>query len=236
MCTISAKRGRRWNARNSLPSALVTQLIQRLQKPTKHIDSKQQNDPVSFNYLSGAHSRPNSVTKDTNGMPGVSINRLVDTSRYPDGTINLYSDSSESKDYGANLPERPVHSRHSSQVLRAVAHPWYPPLSSETQEEDSYLSALELSRLPCQRLEDPTDCYDFSQLFPSNQQPIVSHPLEYNAHTDELLKNNPSSPDGAIDFSLFHLLQIKEDFLLQKPFLLLSPNDIEFTVQYIRSS
>lgn len=31
-------------------------------------------------------------------------------------------------------------------------------------EQDSYLEALELSRLPCQTLEDPDDCYDSTQL------------------------------------------------------------------------
>jgi hypothetical protein len=31
------------------------------------------------------------------------------------------------------------------------------------------------------------------------------------------------------------LLQLKENFLLQMPILLLSPNDIELTLKYVRS-
>ncbi|XP_057371343.1 uncharacterized protein LOC130692278 [Daphnia carinata] len=38
-------------------------------------------------------------------------------------------------------------------------------------EQDSYLEALELSRLPCQTLEDPDDCYDSTQLL--RQRPVT---------------------------------------------------------------
>ncbi|KAK4019318.1 hypothetical protein OUZ56_001343 [Daphnia magna] len=233
--TISAKWRQRWNVKSSFPASIATQLIQRIsstQMPSKHpISSSQQHNP--FNYSS--RSKASLDVKD--GMPDVSINRLVDTSRYRSSTRNIFSDTHADKneESEANLPGRPVHSRHSSHVLRAKPHPWFPPLSADTLEDDSYLRALELSRLPCQRLEDPTDCYDFSQLFPSNQQLIVG--LEYDTHSDgERLKHNSSTPASVLDFSLFHLLQFKEDLILQKPFVLFSPNNIEFAVQYIRPS
>ncbi|KAI9564038.1 hypothetical protein GHT06_007776 [Daphnia sinensis] len=236
VCTISAKWKERWNVKSSFPASIAAQLIQRIsssQTPLKHIKSSQQHNPNQFKQLSGSRSQPSLDIKD--GMPDVSINRLVDTSRYRSSTRNIFRDTHANKkeESEANRPVRPVHSRHSSHVLRAKPHPWFPPLSADALEEDSYLRALQLSRLPCQRLEDPTDCYDFSHLFPSNQQLVVD--LEHD--TDgERFKNNPSTPTSALDFSLFHLLQIKEHLRLQKPYLLFSPNDIEFTLQYMGPS
>ncbi|XP_057371241.1 uncharacterized protein LOC130692181 [Daphnia carinata] len=232
VCTISAKWRERWNVKSSFPASMATQLIQRIsstQKPSKRISSSQQHNPSQINFLSGSRSQPSLDI----GMPGVSINRLVDTSRYQSSTRNRLSDThgNENTEPEAIPPVKPVHSRHSSHVLRAKPHPWFPTLTANALEDDSYVRALELSRLPCQKLEDPTDCYDFSRLFPSNQQ----LGLEYDAHSaGEGLKNSPTS--SALDFSLFHLLQIKEDVRLQSPYLFFSPNNIEFTVQYIRPS
>jgi hypothetical protein len=71
--------------------------------------------------------------------------------------------------------ERAAHSRHSSLISTAVAVPNINHVYSRVPsvalyetpifEQDSYLEALQLSRLPCQLLKDPDDCFDSTQLF-----------------------------------------------------------------------
>lgn len=105
-------------------------------------------------------------------------------------------------------------------------------------EIDSYLKALEESRIPCQTLEDPSDCDDFSQLF----RPFWS----YNYDTNTLIKNEGLSTVAlSNDYlsSLKNIIQSSQiesaqpsadssnDFLLQKPILFLSPN-IKFTIYH----
>jgi hypothetical protein len=105
-------------------------------------------------------------------------------------------------------------------------------------EIDSYLKALEESRIPCQTLEDPSDCDDFSQLF----RPFWS----YNYDTNTLIKNEGLSTVALSNeylSSLKNIIQSSQiesaqpsadssnDFLLQKPILFLSPN-IKFTIYH----
>ncbi|KAI9564095.1 hypothetical protein GHT06_007833 [Daphnia sinensis] len=72
-------------------------------------------------------------------------------------------------------------------VYRKSMHPTASLYRMPIYEQDSYLEALELSRLPCQTLEDPDDCYDSTQLL--RQRPASAPPSKKLLATIRILVN-----------------------------------------------
>lgn len=126
--------------------------------------------------------RPSNRQADSSGR----LNKVQPTSSTLDG--QLFIDEEEEGERPRGQWEGPevsksnagggggtAHSRHSSLISTAVAVPNINHVYSRVPsvalyetpifEQDSYLEALQLSRLPCQLLKDPDDCFDSTQLF-----------------------------------------------------------------------
>jgi hypothetical protein len=114
-----------------------------------------------------------------------------------------------------------------------------PPAVPVEPEMDSYLKALEESRIPCQNLEDPTDCDDFTHLFKPywsyNYDTSTLVPHQGLLSSSTLYNEYSSSVKDIIANSQYQLAgqpsTDSNDFLLQKPILFLSPN-IKFTIYH----
>jgi hypothetical protein len=114
-----------------------------------------------------------------------------------------------------------------------------PPAVPVEPEMDSYLKALEESRIPCQNLEDPTDCDDFTHLFKPywsyNYDTSTLLPHQGLLSSSTLYNEYSSSVKDIIANSQYQLAgqpsTDSNDFLLQKPILFLSPN-IKFTIYH----
>lgn len=114
-----------------------------------------------------------------------------------------------------------------------------PPAVPVEPEMDSYLKALEESRIPCQNLEDPTDCDDFTHLFKPywsyNYDTSTLLPHQGLLSSSTLYNEYSSSVKDIIANSQYQLASQpstdSNDFLLQKPILFLSPN-IKFTIYH----
>lgn len=215
-----------------MASNLIRRIAASAQTSTIKQGSSERGNPIQPKYFLSDVSTsitPSSLSHTDNGIYKVrdmSTNRLVYASRRPDLT-GLFDDPYNSED-GITRLVNTGQSRYSTLIKTTVPAP-YSFFPTVIFEKDSYLGAFEFSRVPCQKLDDPSDCYDFSQLF---QQSIGSFIPGCEKNPNE--QNNQCGPLFPADLSKL-LMQLKEHFLLQKPIMLLSPNDIKFTLQYIRS-
>lgn len=237
--SFSGKWRDRWDINKSnFPITMASNLIRRIASSAQTskqgiLSSERGNNPIQPATTYSLPDESTSVTpshtdKGIYKVRDMSTNRLVHAIRRPDVT-GLFNDPYDSEERITRLVNM-GQSRHSSLIQSAVPAP-----NNLLYPLDSFLGALELSRVPCQKLEDSSNCYDFSQLF--QQQSISSLVPE----CDEIDKspangqNTQCDPLFPVDLSKYHLLQLKENFLLQMPILLLSPNDIELTLKYVRS-
>ncbi|KAI9564037.1 hypothetical protein GHT06_007775 [Daphnia sinensis] len=174
------------------------------------------------------------VSKDVHGIWGPGINVEVEK----DAPVSLLSfvlkkmkkartkSGKDSKKIVKSLPPPPL------------SVPPVPPVAIPKEPEvDSYLVALKESRIPCQSLEDPTDCDDFTLLFKPSWYPQsyeLNDPTGTHALSSTFYNEYSSSLANFIDPSQLKLVQPaadSNDFLLQKPILFLSPN-IKFTIYH----
>ncbi|XP_046437615.1 uncharacterized protein LOC124188795 isoform X1 [Daphnia pulex] len=243
----SSKLRDRWHTVSSFP-ALATNLIRRIvfSKQTQGINLSERDSPTGSRYVisdeSPTYITPSLSPSTADGGRGTYKVRDMSTdwlaqhgSQVPDVT-GLFNDPYDAGEDGTTALLADVH-RHSSLINTIVPAPpslYLPAVMREMS--DSYLRELEFSRVPCQMLlEDPSDCDGYSLLF---KQSIAgssflreceidkSHNAAQKTRCDPLL--------FPADFSEYRLLRLIENFLLQKPIVLLSPNNIEFTLRNIK--
>lgn len=174
------------------------------------------------------------ISKDVHGIWGPGINVEVEKDA-PSSLLSFVLKKMK-------IP-RTKSGKNSKKIVKSLPPPplSVPPIPPVTipkePEVDSYLVALKESRIPCQSLEDPADCDDFSLLFKPSWYPQsyeLNDPTGNDALSSTFYNEYSSSLANFIDPSQLKLVQPAadtNDFLLQKPILFLSPN-IKFTIYH----
>lgn len=168
----SSKLRDRWHTVSSFP-ALATNLIRRIasSKQTQGINLSDRDSPTGSRYVISDESpyitpslSPTADGRGTYKVRDMSTDWLHG-SQLPDVT-GLFNDPYDAGEDGTTALLADVH-RHSSLIKTIVPAPpslyYLPAVMREIS--DSYLRALvEFSRVPCQMLEDPSDCDGYSLL------------------------------------------------------------------------
>lgn len=121
-----------------------------------------------------------------------------------------------------------------------------------TPENDSYLTAYEQSRLPCQFLDNPSDCYDFTQLFHHHDVRLETLRLnipQQNCPNDDITvpvisldefdlseqEYRPPADEKDVDKPLFGLFQLEKEPLLERSQLLpLSLPNLKLSLKFMQ--
>ncbi|EFX89166.1 hypothetical protein DAPPUDRAFT_233568 [Daphnia pulex] len=241
----SSKLRDRWHTVSSFP-ALATNLIRRIasSKQTQGINLSERDSPTGSRRYVISDESPTYITpslsptadgRGTYKVRDMSTDWLAQHgSQLPDVT-GLFNDPYDTGEDGTTALLADVH-RHSSLIKTIVPAPpsLYLPAVMRGMS-DSYLRELEFLRVPCQMLEDPSDCDGYSLLFKQSIAGSFLRECEIDkSHNAQKTRCDPLLFPA--DFSEYRLLRLIENFLLQKPIMLLSPNNIEFTLRNIRSN
>lgn len=242
----SSKLRDRWHTAVSSFPALATNLIRRIasSKQTQGINLSERDSPTGSRYVISDESpyitpslSPTADGRGTYKVRDMSTDWLAQHgSQVPDVT-GLFNDPYDAGEDGTTALLADVH-RHSSLIQTIVPAPpslYLPAVMREIS--DSSLRELEFSRVPCQMLlEDPSDCDGYSLLF---KQSIAGSSFLRECEIDK--SHNAAQKTTRCDpllfpadFSEYRLLRLIENFLLQRPIVLLSPNNIEFTLRNIK--